>query len=37
MEAIRVVEEYPYKWTPKKVNGKAVSSEYRLPIRFKLS
>lgn len=36
VEAIRVVESYPERWTPKKINGKAVQSVVRLPIRFKL-
>ncbi len=36
-EALRVVEAYPHKWTPKKENGIPVRSEVKLPLRFKLS
>jgi TonB family protein len=35
-EAVRVVEAYPHKWTPKKENGKPIVEPVRLPIRFKL-
>lgn len=34
-EALRVVKTMP-KWTPAKVNGKAVASWFHLPITFKL-
>ncbi len=36
-EALRVVSTYPYLWSPYIENGKAIRSEMRLPIRFKLS
>lgn len=36
-EAIRVIEQYPHKWTPKTENGIPVRSEVKLPLRFKLS
>ena len=35
-EAIRVVKSMP-KWTPGKVNGKAVNSTFSLPVSFKLN
>lgn len=35
-EAIRVVKGMP-KWTPGKVNGKAVNSTFSLPVSFKLN
>jgi periplasmic protein TonB len=34
-EAIRIVKSMP-KWTPGKINGKAVNSIYTLPVLFKL-
>ncbi|WP_161971761.1 energy transducer TonB [Algoriphagus kandeliae] len=37
VEAVRVVEIYPHKWTPKKENGVPVPTTVKLPIRFKLS
>ncbi|GAA0879958.1 hypothetical protein GCM10009119_29280 [Algoriphagus jejuensis] len=36
-EAVRVIESYPHRWTPKTENGVAVSSEVTLPLRFVLS
>ena len=36
-EALRVVSMYPYLWSPSIENGKAIRSEVRLPIRFKLT
>ena len=35
-EAIRVVKGMP-KWTPGKINGKAVNSTFSLPVSFKLN
>lgn len=35
-EAIRVVKAMP-KWTPGKINGKAVNSTFSLPVSFKLN
>lgn len=35
-EAIRVVKSMP-KWVPAQLNGKDVSSQFRLPIAFKLN
>ncbi|WP_343637545.1 TonB family protein [Fluviicola sp.] len=35
-EAIRVVRAMP-KWTPGKINGKAVNSTFSLPVSFKLN
>ncbi|MDR0801333.1 energy transducer TonB [Fluviicola sp.] len=35
-EAIRVIKGMP-KWTPGKVNGKAVNSTFSLPVSFKLN
>ena len=35
-EAIRVVKSMP-KWVPAQLNGRDVSSQFRLPIAFKLS
>ena len=35
-EAIRVLKGMP-KWTPGKINGKAVNSTFSLPVSFKLS
>ena len=36
-EALRVVENYPYQWTPMSIDGKTVKSRRKLPINFKLS
>ncbi len=35
-EAVRVIRAYPYPWSPKIEDGKAISTFVRLPIRFKL-
>lgn len=35
-EAVRVVQSMP-KWIPAEMDGKAVRSIFRLPVRFKLS
>lgn len=36
MEALRVLEKYPYQWTPALENGVAVESRVKLPLKFKL-
>jgi TonB family protein len=36
-EAMRVLQEYPYRFTPQTFNGKTEECIFRIPIRFKLS
>lgn len=35
-EALRVFKIYPYKWVPATYDGKPVSTEMKLPLRFKI-
>jgi TonB family protein len=36
LEALRVVEKYPYRWVPALENGIPVASKVKLPLKFKL-